>query len=55
MGGGFFCLENPDGGEVLCFRKWVIPEKNHTIPRAAPWNSEGEGGFLDWNSKGTGG
>ena len=26
--------------------KWVIPENIHTIPRAASWNSEGEGGFL---------
>ena len=25
---------------------WVIPENIHTIPRAASWNSEGEGGFL---------
>ena len=24
---------------------WVIPENIHTIPRAASWNSEGEGGF----------
>ena len=28
------------------FRNWVIPENIHTIPRAASWNSEGEGGFL---------
>ena len=35
---------------------WVIPENVHTIPRAASWNSEGEGGgFLDWNSKRVGG
>ena len=26
--------------------EWVIPENIHTIPRAASWNSEGEGGFL---------
>ena len=25
---------------------WVIPENIHTIPRAASWNSEGEGEFL---------
>ena len=25
---------------------WVIPENIHTIPQAASWNSEGEGGFL---------
>ena len=24
----------------------MIPENIHTIPRAASWNSEGEGGFL---------
>jgi len=24
----------------------VIPENIHTIPQAASWNSEGEGGFL---------
>ena len=47
---------------------WVIPENIHTIPRAASWNSEGEGGFLGvefrrrgggggnavWSSKGMG-
>ena len=45
----------------------MIPENIHTIPRAASWNSEGEGGFLGlefrrrwggnavWNSKGMGG
>ena len=35
----------------------MIPENIHTIPRAASWNSEGEGGggFLDWNSEGVGG
>ena len=27
--------------------KWVIPENIHTPPRAAFWNSEGEGGYLD--------
>ena len=26
--------------------QWVIPENIHTIPRAASWNSEGEGGFV---------
>ena len=26
--------------------EWVVPENIHTIPRAASWNSEGEGGFL---------
>ena len=31
--------------------QWVIPENIHTIPRVASWNSEGEGGFLDWNSE----
>ena len=25
------------------------------MPRAASWNSEGEGGFLDWNSEEIGG
>ena len=25
---------------------------NHTIPGAASWNSDREGGFLDWNSEG---
>ena len=34
---------------------WVIPANIHTIPRAASWNSEGEGGFLDWNSEEMGG
>ena len=24
----------------------MIPENIHTIPQAASWNSEGEGGFL---------
>ena len=45
----------------------MIPENIHTIPRAASWNSEGDGGFLAlefrrrgggnavWNSKGMGG
>jgi len=33
----------------------VIPENIYTIPRAASWNSKGEGGFLDWNSEGIGG
>ena len=45
----------------------MIPENIHTIPRAASWNSEGEGGFLGvefrrrggggnavWSSKGMG-
>ena len=32
------------------FQKISIP-----IPRAASWNSEGERGFLDWNSEGIGG
>ena len=32
----------------------MIPENIHTIQQAASWNSEGEGGFLDWNSEGTG-
>ena len=36
----------------LCQSLWVIPENIHTIPRVASWNSEGEGGFLDWNSEG---
>ena len=36
---------------LVCFShqlvfEWVIPENIHTIPRAASWNSEGEGGFL---------
>jgi len=32
----------------------VIPENIHTIPQAASWNSEREGGFLDWNSEDVG-
>ena len=37
--------------------KWVIPENIHTIPRAASWNSEGEGGFLglEFRRRGGGG
>ena len=37
--------------------KWVIPENIHTIPRAASWNSEGEGGFLgvEFQRRGGGG
>ena len=35
-------------------KQWVIPENIHTIPHTASWNSEGEGSFLDWNSKGMG-
>ena len=36
---------------------WVIPENIHTIPRAASWNSEGEGGFLglEFRRRGGGG
>ena len=32
----------------------MIPENIHTTPRAALWNSEGEGGTLTWNSEGMG-
>ena len=32
------------------FQKVSIP-----IPRAASWNSEGEGGYVDWNSEDMGG
>ena len=33
----------------------VTPENIHTLPQVASWNSEEEGGFLDWNSDGMGG
>ena len=33
----------------------MIPENIHTLPQVASWNSEEEGGFLDWNSDGMGG
>ena len=35
----------------------MIPENIHTIPRAASWNSEGEGGFLglEFRRRGGGG
>ena len=46
-------MDNDDNGE----HHWVIPENIHTIPRAASWNSEGEGGFLglEFRRRGGGG
>lgn len=32
---------------TILFCYWVIPENIYTIPRAASWNSEGEGG-VSW-------
>ena len=32
--------------DIIYGWEWVIPENIHTIPQAASWNSEGEGGFL---------
>ena len=42
---------------IFTCRYWVIPENIHTIPRAASWNSEGEGGFLalEFRRRGGGG
>lgn len=44
--------------KVVCksyILQWVIPENISTILWVASGNSKGDGGPLDWNSKGMGG
>lgn len=53
VGGQWFHLT----GAFILSLYWVIPENIYTIPRAASWNSEGEGGFLglEFRRRGGGG
>jgi len=49
-GGGVGILKVVESGRNRWFQKISIP-----IPRAASRNSEGEGGYVDWNSEDMGG